>query len=85
MNENDNDNNNNNNNNNNGKEDECLVLSLVYGHSLNIRKRYWWPGTWQCVKNSNELVNRTAFIHSVGILRTDLKDKAFEKLYDSLV
>ena len=47
MNENDNDNNNNNNNNNNNeKEDECLVLSFVYGHSLNIRKRYWWPGTW---------------------------------------
>ena len=48
MNENDNDNNNNNNNNNNNdeKEDECLVRSFVYGHSLNTRKRYWWPGTW---------------------------------------
>ena len=31
---------------NNEKEDECLVLSFVYGHSLNTRKRYWWPGTW---------------------------------------
>ena len=62
-----------------------LVLSFIYGHSLNIRKRYWWPGTWQYVKNSNELVDRTAFIDSVGILRADLKDKAFEKLCDSLV
>ena len=62
-----------------------LVLSFIYGHSLNIRKCYWWPGTWQCVKNSKELVDRAAFIDSVGILRADLKDKAFEKLCDSLV
>ena len=62
-----------------------LVLSFVYGHSLNIRKCSQWPGTWQCVKNSNELVDRAAFIDSVGILRADLKDKAFEKLCDSLV
>ena len=38
-----------------------------------------------CKKNSNELVDRAAFIDSVGILRADLKDKAFEKLRDSLV
>ena len=62
-----------------------LVLSFVYGHSLNIRKCSQWPGTWQCVKNSNELVDRAAFIDSAGILRADLKDKAFEKLCDSLV
>ena len=49
-----------------------LVLSFVYGHSLNIRKCSQWPGTWQCVKNSNELVDRAAFIDSVGILRADL-------------
>ena len=47
-----------------------LVLSFIYG----------WPETWQYVKNSNELVDRIAFIDSVGILRADLKDKAFEKL-----
>ena len=44
-----------------------LVLSFVYGHSLNIRKCSQWPGTWQCVKDSNELVDRAAFIDSVGI------------------
>ena len=64
-----------------------LVLSFIYGHSLNIRKCYWWPGTKQYVKYSNELVDRSraAFIDSVGILRADLKDKAFQKLCDSLV
>ena len=62
-----------------------LVLSFVYGHSLNIRKCSQWPGTWQCVKNSDELVDRAAFIDSVGVLRADLKDKAFEQLCDSLV
>ena len=62
-----------------------LVLSFVYGHSLNIRKCSQWPGTWQCVKNRNELIDRAAFIDSVGILRADLKDKAFENLCDSLV
>ena len=37
------------------------------------------------VKHNNELVDRAAFIDSVGILSADLKDKAFEKLCDSLV
>ena len=40
---------------------------------------FWWPGTWQCVKNNNELVDRAAFMDSVGILRADLKDKAFAR------
>ena len=62
-----------------------LVLSFVYGHSLNIRKCSQWPGTWQCVKNSNELVDRAAFIDPVGNLSFHLKDKAFAKLRDSLV
>ena len=62
-----------------------LVLSFVYGRSLNIMQCYWWPETWQCVKNNNELVDRAAFIDSVGILSADLKDKAFAKLCDSLV
>ena len=35
--------------------------------------------------NINELVDRAAFMDSVGILRTDLKDKAFARLCDSLV
>ena len=46
---------------------------------------YWWPGTWQCLKNNNELVDRAAFIDSVGILSADLKGKTFAKLRDSLV
>ena len=58
---------------------------LVLRHSLNIRKCSQWPGTWQCVKNRNELIDRAAFIDSVGILRADLKDKVFENLCDSLV
>ena len=62
-----------------------LVVSFVYGRSLNIMQGYWWPGTWQCVKNNNELVERAAFIDSVGILSAYLKDKAFAKLCDSLV
>ena len=62
-----------------------LVLSFVYGRSLNIMQCYWWPGTWQCVKNNNELVDRTAFIDSVGILSADLKNKVFAKLCDSMV
>ena len=37
-----------------------------------------------CEKN-NELVDRAAFIDSVGILSAHLKDKAFAKLCDSLV
>ena len=45
----------------------------------------WWPGTRQCVKNNNELVDRAAIIDSVGILSADLKDKAFARLRDSLV
>ena len=62
-----------------------LVLSFVYGRSLNIMQCYWWPGAWQCVKNNNELVDRAAFIDSVGILSAYLKDKGFAKLCDSLV
>ena len=62
-----------------------LVLSFVYGRSLNIMQCYWWPGTWQCVKNNNKLVDRTAFIDSVGILSADLKNKVFAKLCDSMV
>ena len=62
-----------------------LILSFVYGRSLNIMQCYWWPGTWLCVKYNNELVDRAAFMDSVGILRADLKDKAFARLCDSLV
>ena len=62
-----------------------LVLSFVYGRSLNIMQCNWWPGTRQCVKNNNELVDRAAFIDSVGILSPDLKGKTFAKLRDSLV
>ena len=45
---------------------------------------YWWPGTWLCEKNNNELVDRAAFIDSMGILSADLRDKAFAKLCDFL-
>ena len=62
-----------------------LVLTFVYGRSLNIMQCKWWPGRWQCIKNNNELVDRAAIIDSVGILRADLKDKAFARLCDSLV
>ena len=62
-----------------------LILSFVYGRSLNFMQCYWWSGTWLCVKNNNELVDRAAFMDSVGILRADLKDKAFARLCDSLV
>ena len=43
------------------------------------------PGNIAMCKNSNELVDRAAFIDSLGILEADLKDKAFAKLCDSLV
>ena len=62
-----------------------LVLSFVYGRSLNIMQCNWWPGSWQCVKNNNKLVDRAAFIDSVGILSADLKGKTFAKLRDSLL
>ena len=70
-----------------------LVPSFVYGRSFvrncimfkNIMQCYWWPRTWHCVKNNNELVDTAAFIDSVGILSADLRHKAFAKLCDSLV
>ena len=36
------------------------------------------------VKHNDELVDRAAFIDSVGIVSANLKDKAFEKLCDSM-
>ena len=58
---------------------------FAYGHSLNIRRRYWWPETWQYVRKNNALVDRAPFIESVGSLSADLNDKAFANLCDCLV
>ena len=62
-----------------------LVLSFVYGTPVKHYAMVLMVGNKAMCKNNNELVDRAAFIDSVGILSVDLKDKAFAKLCDSLV